>query len=592
MKRQNGNTRQNSRMKRVHIVFVRLAYCLLFISIQAAVLIFMYLFAVEQLPYFLLGCTVLSLLCAAHLINRNDNPAYTVAWLVPMLLLPIFGGLLYLMFGSGRVTKKQRALSFLLRKNAETDVGVPDAVGKLNGNEPEKTAGNAAVETAAKTDRNTAGKTAETPKTAKAVETQAQKTTETPKTAETSKTAETTEPKEAPEGAASARMQSAYLSRVSGCLPYEDTETLYFPSGEAMLPEMLSVLRRAESYIFISAFIIGEGVFWDAVLAVLREKAEAGLDVRVMYDDFGCLLTLPRRYDGYLRSLGIRSQVYNRFNTILSPRPNNRDHRKLCIVDGKYGFCGGINFADEYINRRVRFGYWKDAAVLLRGPGVWGMTAQYLSVWDFCAGEREALSPFVPKTWEKPEKSNITADSGIVQPFTDIPMDREQVGETVYFHLITKAERYVWIMSPYLVIDHTLLTALTAAAKSGADVRILTPFVPDKRVIHFLTRSYYRPLLEAGVRIFEYTPGFLHAKTVVSDDRFAVVGSINLDYRSLYLHTECGIWMYGTDAVRAVRDDFLHTQEESAEVTTGQLGRLTWYKRLWLSVLRTFAPLF
>ena len=536
MKRNGGKVIQNSRRKRVHIVFGRLAYCLLFISIQAAVLIFMYLFAVEQLPYFLLGCTVLSLLCAAHLINRNDNPAYTVAWLVPMLLLPIFGGLLYLMFGSGRVTKKQRALSFLLRKNAETDVGVPDAVRKLN--------------------------------------------------------RETAEAPNAPEGTASARMQSAYLSRVSGCLPYEDTETLYFPSGEAMLPEMLSVLRRAESYIFISAFIIGEGVFWDAVLAVLREKAEAGLDVRVMYDDFGCLLTLPRRYDGYLRSLGIRSQVYNRFNTILSPRPNNRDHRKLCIVDGKYGFCGGINFADEYINRRVRFGYWKDAAVLLRGPGVWGMTVQYLSVWDFCAGEREALSPFVPKTWDFPENTGITANSGIVQPFTDIPMDREQVGETVYFHLITKAERYVWIMSPYLVIDHTLLTALTAAAKSGADVRILTPHVPDKRVIHFLTRSYYRPLLEAGVRIFEYTPGFLHAKTVVSDDRFAVVGSINLDYRSLYLHTECGVWMYRTDAVRAVRDDFLRTQAESAEVTTEQLGRLTWYKRLWLSVLRTFAPLF
>lgn len=533
MKRQNGITRQNTRMKRVHIVFGRLAYCLLFISIQAAVLIFMYLFAVEQLPYFLLGCTVLSLLCAAHLINRNDNPAYTVAWLVPMLLLPIFGGLLYLMFGSGRVTKKQRALSFLLRKNAETDVCVPDALENLSG--------------------------------------------ETPKTAD---------------GTPSARMQSAYLARVSGCLPYENTETLYFPSGEAMFPELLSVLRRAERYIFISAFIIDEGVFWDAVLAVLREKAEAGLDVRVMYDDFGCLFTLPRRYDGYLRSLGIRSQVYNRFNTILSPRPNNRDHRKLCIIDGKYGFCGGINFADEYINRRVRFGYWKDAAVLLHGPGVWGMTAQYLSVWDFCAGEREPLSPFAPKTRDFQENPADTSNSGIVQPFTDIPMDREQVGETVYFHLITRAERYVWIMSPYLVIDHTLLTALTAAAKSGADVRILTPHVPDKRIIHFLTRSYYRPLLEAGVRIFEYTPGFLHAKTVVSDDRFAVVGSINLDYRSLYLHTECGIWMYGTDAVRAVRDDFLRTQEESTEVTTEQLGRLTWYKRLWLSVLRTFAPLF
>lgn len=515
-------------LRRAFIVFSRLAYTLFFITVQTAALILMYLFALDKLPYFLLVCTVISLLCAAHLINRNDNPAYTVAWLVPMLLLPIFGGLLYLMFGSRRVTKRQRALSAQLRRYAEKDTEGPvrDA-------------------------------------------------------------ADPSSP-DAPGGKHSA-LQSAYLRNVSGCSPYADTDTVYYSCGEAMLPALLQSLRRAEHYIFITSFIIAEGEFWDSILPILTEKAAGGVDVRVMYDDFGCILTLPRRYDGFLRANGIKSQVYNRFNTVLSSRPNNRDHRKICIVDGTEGFCGGVNIADEYINRKMRFGYWKDAAIFLRGSAVRGMTAQYLAVWDFCSGEKEMPENFMPK---KSTPADGGTENGIVQPFTDVPLDCEHIGETVYFQLIARAERYIYLTTPYLVIDHAMITALCGAAKSGVDVRIMTPHIPDKKTVYFLTRSYYRPLLEAGVRIFEFTPGFLHAKTAVADDRFAVVGSVNLDYRSLYLNMESAVWMCGSSAVRDIKADFLRTQEESGEVLREDLGRLTWYKRLWLSVLRTFAPLF
>ena len=305
-----------------------------------------------------------------------------------------------------------------------------------------------------------------------------------------------------------------------------------------------------------------------------------------MYDDFGSMLTLPIAYERTLRERGIKAHVFNPFNTVLSPRPNNRDHRKITVIDGNVAFVGGINLADEYINVREKHGHWKDTAVRLTGDAAWSVAVQFLAVWDADTRTGTDYQLYLPAKTDAPRIEN-----GIVQPYTDLPADGELVGETVYFQMITRAERYIYLTTPYLILDHELLGALQTAAKSGIDVRIVTPHIPDKKSVFFLTRSHYQPLLDAGVRIYEYTPGFIHAKSMVSDDRFAVVGSINFDYRSLYLHLENAVWMYNTSSVTAVRDDIVSTIAQSEEVHEDVLGKMTFVRRLWLSILRTFAPL-
>ena len=504
-----------------HIIFGRAVYVTLFATIQITFFAWLLISANRLTPLFLVLCALLSLLAAVHVINKNNNPAYKIAWLIPLFLLPLFGGLLYLMFGYRRVNRRLTAVTEDIRTKYRCD-GAP-------------------------------------------------------------RTCEETVSALAPRDAA---LQSRYISHASGCLPFGGTETAYYPSGEAMFSALCDALRSAKRYIFLEYFIIEEGQFWDTVLDILTERAAAGVEVRVMYDDFGSMMTLPITYERTLRKRGIRSHVFNPFNTVLSPRPNNRDHRKITVVDGVTAFVGGINLADEYINVREKHGHWKDTAVRLTGDAAWGVAVQFLSVWDADTRTGTDLQLYLPDAPTAP-----MTDDGIVQPFTDIPMDDEQVGESVYFQMITRAEKYLYITMPYLILDHELMTALQTAAKSGVDVRIITPHIPDKKAVFFLTRSHYKPLLDAGVRIFEYTPGFIHAKSMVADDRFAVVGSINLDYRSLYLHLENAVWMYRTAAVGEVRDDITATLADCEEVHEDILGRMTFFKRLWLSILRTFAPL-
>lgn len=326
---------------------------------------------------------------------------------------------------------------------------------------------------------------------------------------------------------------------------------------------------------------------WDPILEILERKARAGLDVRVMYDDLGCMLTLPAHYKRVLEEKGIRCCVFNPFVPVLSSRLNNRDHRKICVIDGHTGFTGGINLADEYINAYKKHGHWKDSAVLLRGDAVWSLTLMFLSLWDYMCGTREDYALYHPRRY-LPEP--VPGD-GIVQPYTDSPLDDEAVGETVYLNLINKADRYVYITTPYLIISNEMITALTTAAKSGLDVRIITPHIADKWYVHAVTRAYYEVLIEAGVRIFEYTPGFIHAKTFTVDDEYGVVGTINLDFRSLYLHFECAAWMYRCSCIPVMREDFLRTQQVSQEVTLEECRGVNLVTRVVRSVLRVFAPL-
>lgn len=379
--------------------------------------------------------------------------------------------------------------------------------------------------------------------------------------------------------------QASYLERRAACPAYTNTETEYFPLGDEVFPRMLDELEKAEKYIFLEYFIIQPGVFWDSILAILERKAAQGVEVRVLYDDFGCMFTLPRDYNETLNKKGIQCRVFNRLTPVMSLRLNNRDHRKLLIIDGKVGFTGGFNLADEYINVRERFGHWKDSAILLEGDAVWSMTVMFLTMWDNIADWDEDFERF------RPPASPVRPWTGYVQPYTDTPLDREAVGQSVYLNMISKAKNYIYITTPYLIVDVATNTALCNAAKSGVDVRIITPHIPDKRYVFEVTRAHYQPLLEAGVQIYEYTPGFIHAKNFVVDDRFATVGTVNLDYRSLFLHFEDGVWLCEAPCIRDIRKDFEATLKVSELYSLRRFKHLNILLQLYRSILRVFAPL-
>lgn len=385
--------------------------------------------------------------------------------------------------------------------------------------------------------------------------------------------------------------QSGYISDTAGFPVYQKTKTKYFHVGEELYATLLNELKKAEHFIFMEYFIIDDGEMWQGILNILEEKVRMGIDVRLIYDDWGCVSTMPQEFQLQLQRRGIRCEVFNPLVPIPSVLLNNRDHRKITVIDGYTAFTGGINLADEYINRRERFGYWKDTGIMLKGEAVWNFTVMFLEMWSVLSGETVNYKKFQPHVWHEQKFEG----DGFVQPYGDTPLDHETVGESVYLNIINRAKNYVYIFTPYLITDNEMVTALKLAAKSGIDVRIVTPGIPDKKLVFLLTQSYYDSLLQAGVRIFEYKPGFLHAKSFVSDDSIAVVGTVNLDYRSLYLHFECGVWMYGTEAVMQIKEDALELFQECQEITLEDCrGKGTWkdmWKRVWQGVLRLFAPL-
>lgn len=375
-----------------------------------------------------------------------------------------------------------------------------------------------------------------------------------------------------------------YINTIAQMPVWRDTAVEFFPLGEDQFASMLEELQKAERFIFLEYFIIAEGEMWRSILSILAEKASMGLDVRVMYDDAGCITTLPKGYRNYLASLGIRAVSFNPFIPTLNTYLNYRDHRKICVIDGNIGYMGGINLADEYINKKHRFGHWKDTAFKLSGNAVINLTAMFLQLWDFASkDDSEDVSLYLP-TKDYPS-------DGYIQPFGDSPLDDWNVSETVYMQIINNAKRYVYITSPYLVLDNEMLTALTTAAQSGVDVRIVTPGIPDKWYVYSVTRSFYAQLVHAGVKIYEYKPGFIHSKMIVSDDETCVVGTINMDFRSFYLHLECGTVFYHSSIVKSVHQDLLNVIHESREIDEAWLHGVPWLHSIFASILRIFAPI-
>ena len=351
---------------------------------------------------------------------------------------------------------------------------------------------------------------------------------------------------------------------------------------------MVDVLLDLSRYSPVISAIHSLSSFAVAIYIVSRQNKSAFKTswivlVRVLYDDMGCFLSLPPDYTQKLAQYGIEAAVFNPFQPFLTVKQNNRDHRKITVIDGKVAFTGGINLADEYINAVEKYGHWRDSAIQLRGDAAWSFALIFLQMWQLVTKQRENIDQYRP-----------TAASGIrdgfVQPYADSPTDDDNVGEHVYLQIITGAKDYLYINTPYLIVDDSMISALCLAAKSGVDVRILTPHRWDKRIVHFTTRSYYRELLQSGVKIYEYTIGFNHAKTFVSDDAVATVGTTNLDFRSLYHHFECGTVLYGSRAVMEVKEDFLNTLPICHEITQEEL-RSNVFVRMAQDVLRLFAPL-
>ncbi len=373
-----------------------------------------------------------------------------------------------------------------------------------------------------------------------------------------------------------------YLQTVPAFPVYQNTQTSYFSSGKDMHASLLEDLKNAKHYIFLEYFIIEEGVMWDAILEILKDRASHGVDVRLIYDDLGSILTLPPRYDKKMHEVGIRCRIFNKFHPFLTTLQNNRDHRKITVIDGEIAYTGGVNFADEYIGEKIRFGTWKDSAIRLQGEGAVAFTAMFLSTWNILNGTEEDQRLL--------EGVASAPTDGWVQPYADSPMDLENVGEHVFLHAFERTRNYLYITTPYLMVGDELISALKFCAKSGADVRIITPYVPDKPAVHFTTRSYYRELIEAGVHVYEFTDGFMHAKNVISDGDFAVVGTVNMDYRSLYLHFECGCCLYGTSTVASVEQDFLNTLHSCREITLKDC-KTNFVVRLFQQICRIFAPL-
>lgn len=380
--------------------------------------------------------------------------------------------------------------------------------------------------------------------------------------------------------------QVRYLQNYMDFPVYTHTATTYYSPGEEMFAALLPELEKAEHYIFLEFFIIHEGVMWNSILEILKRKAKQGVTVRLIYDDMGCFLLLPTDYPKQLEQMGISCVKFNPFRPFLSAIQNNRDHRKIISIDGKVAFTGGINLADEYINAIERFGHWKDSAIKVEGEAAWSFTLMFLQMWDACRRENEDFSRYYP--WQT-NPCPVIGD-GFVQPYADTPMDTENVGEHVYLQILNQAKDYVYINTPYLIVDDSMVSALTLAAKRGVDVRIITPHKWDKWAIHMTTRSYYRELVKAGVKIYEYTNGFNHSKTFVSDDCTATVGTTNLDFRSLYLHFECGALLFNCEAVSQVKEDFLNTLTICQPITEEDC-RHNVFVRLFQDILRLFAPL-
>lgn len=374
-----------------------------------------------------------------------------------------------------------------------------------------------------------------------------------------------------------------YMNNCSPYIAYKNTTTMFFKSGEEKFDSLIKDLKEAKEFIFLEYFIISRGTLWDEILEILKEKASSGVEVRLMYDGMCETQGLPHKYHESLEKYNIKVKVINPVVPVLSTIQNNRDHRKIACIDGKIAYTGGINIADEYVNRKVRFGHWKDTAIRLEGEAANSFTLIFLAMWNVY--EKNTKDYYNYLTDYK------TKTDGYILPYADSPLDLNHISKRIYLDIINTALKYVHIETPYLILDSELISALKYAAERGVDVKIIMPHKPDKKYAFYLAQSYYKELLNAGVKIYEYTPGFIHSKVFISDDIEGVVGTVNLDYRSLYLHFECATYLYKNSSIKDMENDFNETLDKSKEITLTIYNKRSIFKKIIGRLLRLFAPL-
>lgn len=376
--------------------------------------------------------------------------------------------------------------------------------------------------------------------------------------------------------------QAEYLTKESGYPVYSGTSSEFFSPGEKLMPALLSELEKAEKYIYLEFFILAEGYMWDQIFAILKKKAAQGLEIKVIFDDFGSIKYQSKNFITNLKKSGIEVSVFNPIRPSINIFMNNRNHRKIIVIDGKVAMTGGMNIGDEYINKIEKHGYWMDSAVIIKGNAVDSFLNMFCTMWKFITSKTIDFEA---------HRGHFTAPgNGFYIPYCDDPLNDKNPAEGVYMQILNNAQKYVYIATPYLILDSNMINTLCLAAKSGVDVRIVTPSVPDKWYVHPVTQYYYDELLEAGVRIYEYTPGFIHSKLFLSDDNIATVGTINIDYRSFYLHFECGLWMSGTDTIKDIKENFNSIISVSKEILPEKWKKRPISSRIKQGFLHLLAP--
>ena len=502
------------------LVFSRLGLILILLIIQIVLLVSIFCWFEEFIPHIYGIATVFSLGMVVYLLNTRIDPTAKITWLIVIMILPVFGALLFL------YTQKNighRALKVVSEERVE----------------------------------HTRDQLEQKPEAMAHLE------------------------QEAPNVAGLAR----YITR-SGSFPvFENTKVTYFPIGEDKFREMMIQLEKAEHFIFMEYFIIREGHMWGQILELLARKAAQGVDIRVMYDGTNEFSNLPHDYPSRMEKLGIQCKMFAPLAPFISTHYNYRDHRKILVIDGHTAFTGGINLADEYINQQVRFGHWKDTAVMVQGDAVPSFTLMFMQMWSM----DQKASPDCRKFLRYP--THPQAARGYVIPYADCPLDNDKVGEHVYIDILNRAQNYVHIMTPYLILDGEMEDALKYAAKRGVEVKLILPGIPDKKIPFALALTHYGPLMDCGIQIYEYTPGFVHAKSFVSDDREGVVGTINLDYRSLYHHFECAAYQYGTDSIADIEKDFQETMLKCRRMTKASIKEEKLSRKLTGVLMKALAPL-
>lgn len=537
-------SKPHNSLQRFLLVWGRLAITAAALLLQIFVFVVILLAGSSAAPWVGTASLLLSLGVLAFILNSRIQIEYKLAWTIPILLAPLFAGAFYLLFGSRTGGRRQAVRYREMQQHAALDqAGAPGVLSIRAGREGEDLPALTSVSTDLLPVLSVPADPAR---------------------------------------------QIRYLESSGPFVAYRDTHTTYYPVGEAAFVDMLAAIEDARRWIALEYFIVSDGTMWRQLFDALAGKAAEGVEIWFMYDDLGSFWKLPFGFIRDLTRAGIRVKPVNKLGPGLTLRYNNRDHRKLLVVDGLVGFTGGLNIADEYINAIERFGHWKDTAIRLRGPGAWGMAALYFTMWNMVSGDQVDYARLHPS---EEEVAAQPTGRGLVVNYDDSPYDDISIGWTAYRNMMARAHHHVDIMTPYLVPTSEMTSLLTSLAKSGIRVRIITPGIPDKAYVFAVTRSNYRPLVEAGVEVYEYSPGFLHAKQVVVDDEVAILGTINFDFRSFYLHQENAVWMYRTPVIAEMAADFDATVAQSRRITLADVHATPWWRRAIWTVLRTFSPL-